>query len=97
MLTAFCYFFRNLQAAICSYFEYDQPVFKVPQMSFVKDVTIGEGESVTPSTKFTKTWRLQNSGCYCISSTKFIAVFFCSLRIFCIVCNAVIIAFCAAS
>jgi len=62
MLTMFCDFFRNLQAAICSYFEYDQPVFKVPQMSFVKDVTIGEGESVTPNTKFTKTWRLQNSG-----------------------------------
>jgi len=35
---------------------------KVPQMSFVKDITIGEGESVTPNTKFTKTWRLQNSG-----------------------------------
>jgi hypothetical protein len=52
----------NLQAAICSYFEYDQPALKAPQMSFVSDVTIGEGESVTPNTKFTKTWRLQNSG-----------------------------------
>jgi len=69
------YFFRNLQAAICSYFEYDQPVFKVPQMSFVKDVTIGEGESVTPSTKFTKTWRLQNSGYFYISFAKFVALF----------------------
>lgn len=31
-------------------------------MSFVKDITIGEGESVTPNTKFTKTWRIQNTG-----------------------------------
>jgi len=61
-MTVLQFFSRNLQAAICSYFEYDQPVWKVPQMSFVKDVTIGEGESVTPNTKFTKTWRLQNSG-----------------------------------
>lgn len=52
----------NLQAAICSYFEYEQPSSKMPQMSFVKDITIGEGESVTPNTKFTKTWRVQNSG-----------------------------------
>jgi hypothetical protein len=52
----------NLQAAICSYFEYDQAALKAPQMSFVKDITIGEGESITPNTKFTKTWRLQNSG-----------------------------------
>jgi len=66
-------FFRNLQAAICSYFEYEQPVLKVPQMSFVKDVTIGEGESVTPSTKFTKTWRLQNSGYFLFITVKFFA------------------------
>uniref|UniRef100_A0A8C8A0L0 Nbr1 FW domain-containing protein n=1 Tax=Oryzias sinensis TaxID=183150 RepID=A0A8C8A0L0_9TELE len=31
-------------------------------MSFVKDVTIGEGESVPPDTAFTKTWRIQNTG-----------------------------------
>lgn len=31
-------------------------------MSFVKDVTIGEGESVPPDTTFTKTWRIQNTG-----------------------------------
>jgi hypothetical protein len=53
---------RNLQAAVCSYFEYDQPTVRSPQMSFVKDITIGEGESVTPNTKFTKTWRIQNTG-----------------------------------
>lgn len=52
----------NLQAAVCSYFEYGQASAKIPQMSFVKDITIGEGESVPPSTKFSKTWRVQNSG-----------------------------------
>lgn len=31
-------------------------------MSFVEDVTIGEGESVPPDTPFTKTWRIQNTG-----------------------------------
>lgn len=31
-------------------------------MSFLKDVTIGEGEAVPPNTKFVKTWRIQNSG-----------------------------------
>lgn len=52
----------NLEAAICSYFEYDQPNTKIPQMSFVQDITIGEGESIPPNTKFMKTWRVQNSG-----------------------------------
>ncbi|XP_073894438.1 protein ILRUN isoform X4 [Macaca fascicularis] len=31
-------------------------------MSFVEDVTIGEGESIPPDTQFVKTWRIQNSG-----------------------------------
>uniref|UniRef100_A0A452U281 Inflammation and lipid regulator with UBA-like and NBR1-like domains n=1 Tax=Ursus maritimus TaxID=29073 RepID=A0A452U281_URSMA len=31
-------------------------------MSFVEDVTIGEGESIPPDTQFIKTWRIQNSG-----------------------------------
>ncbi|CAH1787767.1 unnamed protein product [Owenia fusiformis] len=53
----------NLQAAICSYYEYEQPTAdKLPQMTFVKDITIGEGESVPPRTAFTKTWRIMNSG-----------------------------------
>ncbi|XP_064107016.1 protein ILRUN-like [Macrobrachium nipponense] len=51
----------NLQAAVCAYF--DLQVFnKLPQMTFVKDITIGEGESVPPSTRFIKTWRIQNTG-----------------------------------
>ena len=33
-------------------------------MVFLLDVTVGEGESVPPSTKFTKTWRVQNPGPY---------------------------------
>lgn len=49
----------NLQAALCSYFDCNSPVFS---MSLVKDVTIGEGESVPPNTQFTKTWRVQNDG-----------------------------------
>jgi len=54
----------NLQAAICSYFEYQQPAaaMTVPQMAFVKDITIGEGESIPPNTRFTKTWKIQNTG-----------------------------------
>lgn len=31
-------------------------------MSFIRDVTIGEGESVQPNTSFVKTWRIQNNG-----------------------------------
>lgn len=52
----------NLQAAICSYYDFEQPNGRVPCMSLVRDITIGEGESVPPSTNFTKTWRIQNSG-----------------------------------
>ena len=35
---------------------------RLPSMSFVRDVTIGEGESVPPCTAFTKTWTVQNTG-----------------------------------
>ncbi|XP_069094932.1 protein ILRUN isoform X3 [Pleurodeles waltl] len=31
-------------------------------MSFVEDITIGEGESIPPDTQFIKTWRIQNTG-----------------------------------
>lgn len=53
---------RNLQAAIGAYYDFESPNFSAPCMSFVKDVTIGEGESVPPDTPFTKTWRIQNTG-----------------------------------
>lgn len=54
----------NLQAAICSYYDFDNPSVEMPlpNMTFIQDVTIGEGESVPPDTDFTKTWRVQNSG-----------------------------------
>ncbi|XP_054761764.1 protein ILRUN-like [Lytechinus pictus] len=52
----------NLQAAIGSYYDIEAnlPVQRLPHMTFVKDVTIGEGESVPPCTEFTKTWRVRN-------------------------------------
>jgi len=31
-------------------------------MVFLKDITIGEGESIPPKTTFVKTWRVQNPG-----------------------------------
>lgn len=55
----------NLQAAVCAYYDFDQPNLtniRLPVMSFVRDVTIGEGEAVPPNTKFIKTWRIKNIG-----------------------------------
>ena len=31
-------------------------------MVFLQDITIGEGEAIPPSTRFVKTWRVQNPG-----------------------------------
>lgn len=61
MLFLFCSN-RNLQAAIGAYYDFESPNVNTPSMSFVEDVTIGEGESVPPDTPFTKTWRIQNTG-----------------------------------
>ncbi|EDV28850.1 uncharacterized protein TRIADDRAFT_19174 [Trichoplax adhaerens] len=52
----------NLQLALGSYFDYNAPTEYLPSMTFIQDVTIGEGESVQPNTQFVKTWRIQNSG-----------------------------------
>ncbi|XP_064603000.1 protein ILRUN-like isoform X2 [Liolophura sinensis] len=52
----------NLQAAVCSYYDFEQPNVRIPLMTFIKDVTIGDGESIPPNTRFIKTWRVQNSG-----------------------------------
>ncbi|XP_020338456.1 protein ILRUN isoform X1 [Oncorhynchus kisutch] len=52
----------NLQAAIGAYYDVESPSINTPSMSFLEDVTIGEGESVPPDTPFTKTWRIQNTG-----------------------------------
>ncbi|XP_053881425.1 protein ILRUN isoform X2 [Malaclemys terrapin pileata] len=58
----FLHHLRNLQAAIGAYYDFESPNINVPSMSFVEDVTIGEGESIPPDTQFTKTWRIQNTG-----------------------------------
>lgn len=53
----------NLQSAIGAYYDFEgAPQAKLPSMTFVLDVTVGEGESVPPNTTFVKTWRVQNSG-----------------------------------
>ena len=68
----------NVQAAVCSYFDLETVNSTLPGnvwvfylslltlydlgMVFVKDITIGEGESIPPITKFVKTWRVQNPG-----------------------------------
>uniref|UniRef100_A0AC11CZ00 Inflammation and lipid regulator with UBA-like and NBR1-like domains n=1 Tax=Ovis aries TaxID=9940 RepID=A0AC11CZ00_SHEEP len=60
-LQTFVHAHRNLQAAIGAYYDFESPNISVPSMSFVEDVTIGEGESIPPDTQFIKTWRIQNS------------------------------------
>lgn len=35
---------------------------ELPEMQFLCDITIGEGESVAPNTNFIKTWRIKNTG-----------------------------------
>lgn len=52
----------NVQAAVCSYFDLESANTSLPGMVFLKDVTIGEGESIPPNTSFVKTWRVQNPG-----------------------------------
>jgi hypothetical protein len=43
-------------------------------VSFVSDVTVPDGSSFAPGAKFTKTWRLKNSG-VCTWTTSYAAVF----------------------
>ena len=62
--------FRNLNEAILAYYDAEMPTDKIPQMRFVGDVTIGDGEAIPPNTKFVKTWRVENSGT--VSSRYFI-------------------------
>ena len=57
--------FRNLHAAIGAYYDFEMPSGKIPSMSFMQDVTIGEGEAVPPDTEFLKTWRIKNNGSFC--------------------------------
>jgi len=68
MLTdAGCTFFLemnnwNLNEAILAYYDAEMPTDKLPQMRFLADVTVGEGEAIPPKTRFVKTWRIENSG-----------------------------------
>ncbi|CAF0909235.1 unnamed protein product [Adineta ricciae] len=52
----------NLNEAILAYYDAEMPTDKIPQMRFVGDITIGDGEAIPPNTKFVKTWRVENSG-----------------------------------
>eukprot|EP00049_Salpingoeca_infusionum_P026114 m.23815 g.23815 ORF g.23815 m.23815 type:complete len:200 (-) comp8533_c0_seq2:494-1093(-) len=54
----------SLQNAIVSYFDQGHmaQARHMPLAELVCDVTFGDGEEITPSTAFRKTWRLRNSG-----------------------------------
>merc|ERR1711963_681421 len=57
----------NVPAAVGYYFDLENTnessaKESLPSMTFVADITVGDGESVTPSTGFLKTWTLRNSG-----------------------------------
>lgn len=52
----------NLNEAILAYYDAEMPTDKIPQMRFLADVTVGEGEGIPPNTRFVKTWRIENSG-----------------------------------
>ncbi len=54
----------NVAAAVGAYFDLEagaEAKAALPQMTFVKDVTIGEGEAVPPNTEFVKTWQVMNA------------------------------------
>ncbi|VDK47038.1 unnamed protein product [Anisakis simplex] len=73
----------NLNAALGAYYDYGSPntigmpppeyTTRLPSMQFVQDITIGEGESVPPSTRFVKTWRVRNNGLECWPAGCYIA------------------------
>jgi len=52
----------NVQSAVCSYFDLETGNARLPGMALVRDVTVGEGESIPPNTRFVKTWRVKNTG-----------------------------------
>lgn len=53
---------RNLQQAICLYYDVEKNDKSLPQMSFVEDVTVGHGTTVPPKTRLVKTWKIRNQG-----------------------------------
>lgn len=69
LIVDFCNFnfhFRNLQAALSTYFDFlassNQNGLPLPSMRVVKELTVGLGESITPNTQFTQSWLLENNG-----------------------------------
>ncbi|CAG5121282.1 unnamed protein product [Candidula unifasciata] len=52
----------NLQNAVCSYYDFEQPSSPLPSMTVLADVTVGNGEAVAANTNFVKSWRIKNSG-----------------------------------
>jgi len=51
----------NLQAAVCSYFDFESP-FKLPSMVLVRDESTETNSTVPPNTVFQKVWKVQNNG-----------------------------------
>ncbi|BFZ04843.1 hypothetical protein BsWGS_07882 [Bradybaena similaris] len=52
----------NLQNAVCSYYDFEQPSSPLPSMTVLADMTVGNGEAVAANTHFVKSWRIKNSG-----------------------------------
>lgn len=53
----------TLQAAVGAYYDFYYGT-QAPEMVLVQDITVGNGESVTPHTQFSKCWRVKNSGMF---------------------------------
>lgn len=51
----------NLQAAVGCYLDYYSGT-KLPSMQIISDVTVGEGEAITPNTRFIQSWNVKNTG-----------------------------------
>ncbi|XP_065070523.1 protein ILRUN-like [Rhopilema esculentum] len=52
----------NLQSALCAYYDIINSADTHASMQLVEDVTIKEGEVISPHTSFLKTWRIRNTG-----------------------------------
>lgn len=52
----------NLQNAVCSYYDFEQPSNTVPSMALVSDTTVGQIDPTTPNTAFLKKWKIKNCG-----------------------------------
>jgi len=52
----------NLQSALCAYYDIMNSSDPHASMQLVEDLTMKEGELITPNTSFLKTWRIMNNG-----------------------------------